>query len=467
MFENPLSNDEILRKVVLFEDMLSEKSFTFFDVEDYENIIDYYIDLEMHEKVNAALDFGLNQFPNDLTLSLIKVEVLNSKQLVDDSYMLLKSLKQFYPNNIEVLYNLGKIYAITDRIQTAKNYFENAFDLIRVNDSYNDLLSDIAYEFLQIGQNLQAIHVMKRIVEIKPEDESTMMELGIAFHESSLIDEAIIYFTEIIDSNPYSHIAWFNLGTLHNVKEDWKEALFAFDMCLVINEKFTAAHYGKANSYIQEKEYQNAIDTFNESFNFDHPNSYAYCCLGECYEKIGDFKKALIFYEKSLEIDDSQSDAWLGIGVVRDLNNQTLDALKFIEKAINLDPENPEYWYIFAEFLSKLGKITEAEDAFKKVVELDPGNIDAWIDYSNFLFENTSKTRAIKEVERAIITNKGDQDLKLRLIAMQIASGKIADAKSKLIDFQKNENSSIQKLFEIYPEIKNIPEIIDVIKKEK
>ncbi len=47
MFENPLSNDEILQKVVLFEDMLSEKSFTFFDVEDYENIIDYYIDLEM------------------------------------------------------------------------------------------------------------------------------------------------------------------------------------------------------------------------------------------------------------------------------------------------------------------------------------------------------------------------------------------------------------------------------------
>ena len=467
MFENPLSNDEILQKVVQFEDMLSEKSFTFFDVEDYENIIDYYIDLELNDKVLAALDFGLNQFPNDLTLSLIKVDVLNSKQLVDDSYMLLKSLEQFYPNNIDVLYNLGKIYAITDRIQTAKIYFENAINLIRVNDSYNDLLSDIAYEFLQIGQNTQAIHVMKRIMEIKPEDESTLMELGIAYHESGLLQEAIIYFTEFIDNNPYSHIAWFNLGTLHNVKEDWKEALFAFDMCLVINEKFTAAHYGKANSYIQEKEFQSAIDTFNESFNFDHPNSYAYCCLGECYEKIGDFKKALIFYEKSLEIDDSQSDAWLGIGVVRDLNNQTLDALKFIEKAINLDSENPEYWYIFAEFLSKLGKITEAEDAFKKVVELDPGNIDAWIDYSNFLFENTSKTRAIKEVERAIVTNKGDQDLKLRLIAMQIASGKIADAKSKLIDFQQNENSSIQKLFEIYPEIKNIPEIIEVIKKEK
>ena len=56
MFENPLSNDEILQKVVLFEDMLSENHLLF-DVEDYENIIDYYIDLELHEKVNAALDF--------------------------------------------------------------------------------------------------------------------------------------------------------------------------------------------------------------------------------------------------------------------------------------------------------------------------------------------------------------------------------------------------------------------------
>ena len=37
-------------------------------------------------------------------------------------------------------------------------------------------------------------------------------------------------------------------------------------MCLVINEKFTASYYGKANSYIQLKEYQKAIDAFNDSF---------------------------------------------------------------------------------------------------------------------------------------------------------------------------------------------------------
>ena len=67
-------------------------------------------------------------------------------------------------------------------------------------------------------------------------------------------------------------------------------------MCLVINEKFTAAHYGKANSFIHLKEYQKAIDSVNESFVYDLPHAYAYCSIGECYEKIGDYSKALMFY---------------------------------------------------------------------------------------------------------------------------------------------------------------------------
>ena len=47
MFDTPSSNDEILQKVVQFEDMLKGKSFTFFDVDDYENIVDYYIDVKV------------------------------------------------------------------------------------------------------------------------------------------------------------------------------------------------------------------------------------------------------------------------------------------------------------------------------------------------------------------------------------------------------------------------------------
>ena len=42
MFDKEDSTNEIIQKVAEFEEMLSGHSFTFFDIEDFENIIDYY-----------------------------------------------------------------------------------------------------------------------------------------------------------------------------------------------------------------------------------------------------------------------------------------------------------------------------------------------------------------------------------------------------------------------------------------
>ena len=256
MFENKDSENDIVSKVALFEEMVSGDSFTFFDVEDFEKIIEYYLDVDFKDKAFAALDLGMKQFPNDLSLTLIKVDFLNSKQKFDESFKHLESIDQFYPNSVDVVLNLAKLYSITDQFHSAVIFLDKAYKLILLDSSYNEMLSDIAYEFLQIGQNRRAILVMKKILEIDPSNESTMMELGVAYHETGQFNEAINYFNQVIDEHPYSHLAWFNLGTIFNVNEEWNDALFAFDMCLVIKDTFTAAHYGKANSFIQLKDYQ-------------------------------------------------------------------------------------------------------------------------------------------------------------------------------------------------------------------
>ena len=76
---------------------------------------------------------------------------------------------------------------------------------------------------------------------------------------------------------------------------------------------------------------------------------------------------------------------------------------------------------------------------------------------------NDSKNKAIDEVQRAIKKNKDQQDLQLRLVAMQIAEGNLVEAKTNLVSLQNNAKISCEQLFEIYPEAKNIPEISIVI----
>ena len=250
MFLDSNPENNAIQKVALFESMLKEKTFTFFDAEDYELIIDYYNQVSFKEKAKKALEMALEQYPNDLSLLLIKVEFLNSSQQFEKSLNILTKINKFYPNNIDVVFGLGKIYSIMELFPKAIESFNQVYELILLDATQNDLLQDLAYEFMQIGQNNQAIKILKHNLKVNPNDETSIMELGVAFHEAGKFKEAISYFNKTIDNSPYNHLAWFNLATIYNIDENWKDAIFGYEMCLVINEKFTAAHYGKANSYI-------------------------------------------------------------------------------------------------------------------------------------------------------------------------------------------------------------------------
>ena len=161
MFLDSNPENNAIQKVALFESMLKEKTFTFFDAEDYELIIDYYNQVSFKEKAKKALEMALEQYPNDLSLLLIKVEFLNSSQQFEKSLNILTKINKFYPNNIDVVFGLGKIYSIMEFFPKAIESFNQVYELILLDATQNDLLQDLAYEFMQIGQNNQAIKILK------------------------------------------------------------------------------------------------------------------------------------------------------------------------------------------------------------------------------------------------------------------------------------------------------------------
>ena len=69
-------------------------------------------------------------------------------------------------------------------INEAISLFSQVYELIKLDSNQEDLLKDLAYELMQIQQNLFAIKVLKHILKINPLDETSMLELGVAFHEA-------------------------------------------------------------------------------------------------------------------------------------------------------------------------------------------------------------------------------------------------------------------------------------------
>ena len=66
------------------------------------------------------------------------------------------------------------------------------------------------------------------------------------------------------------------------------------------------------------------------------------------------------------------------------------------------------------------------------------------------------------------IENNGDQqELNFRLIAFLIADNKLNEASIKLHNILSKDKKTIAKLFEIYPQAKEIQEIVDIIAQYK
>ena len=76
--------------------------------------------------------------------------------------------------------------------------------------------------------------------------------------------QAIRFFKKFIDHNPYSFQAWHYLGIVYFKKEDFLNAIEAFDFALLINEDHALSYIQKAECLSKEGYYEKAIECYKK-----------------------------------------------------------------------------------------------------------------------------------------------------------------------------------------------------------
>ena len=65
------------------------------------------------------------------------------------------------------------------------------------------------------------------------------------------MNKQLEFLNSYIDKNPYSEVAWHQLGRQYFVLNMFKEALTCFDYAVLIDESFIGAYLEKAKTYEQ------------------------------------------------------------------------------------------------------------------------------------------------------------------------------------------------------------------------
>ena len=408
-----------------FEMMVKNDNQYFFDVDEFEAIIDYYLDTQNLEMAMKSISEGLRQHPSCTEFDIRKARLLAYEKKYYEALELLNHIELLEPANDLVYTAKGEIYSMMNKHQLAIEEYKKS---IPYAENPEEIYASIAYEYENMNDYPQAILSLKKALKIKPDSENIIHEIAFFFELIGKEEEAIEFFIEFLDNNPYSKVGWFNLGVFFNTLELYEKAIEAYEFTLAIDEEFSSAYFNIANSYSGLQHYRKAIKYYEKTFDFEAPEPLTFYYIGESYENLGELENAQANFNKAIKLDDKIGEPWAGLARIAVKQKQEIKAIKYYEKAISLMPLNDDCKYELAVVKLSSRMFDEAEELFSEVVEHDSSFIEAWINYSVCKNLNMNIEAAIDIIEQAIEKNKDEASLWYRLAGLLYKSGKVQQA---------------------------------------
>lgn len=370
-----------------YESMLKTNKILFFDSEEFEDIILHYLDLGKANLAKKALKLALEQHPKSTGLKLVQVEILVYDDKLEVAEKLLNELFAIEPNNEEIYIQKANIYSKRDNHEKAIEFLKIALEY---TDDFADVYNLIGMEYLFLDNLELAKENFIKCVEEDPEDQASLYNVVYCYEFLDQSEAAIDYLHTYIDQNPYSEIAWHQVGRLEYGLKAYHKAITAFDYATMIDDEFLGAFMEKAKAHEKLKEYKQAIENYNRTIELDDPTSYALLRIGKCHEKLGNLSLALKYFNKTVHEDPLLDKGWIAITdfYVRQKNFEK--ALFFVNKALSIDNQNRFYWKRYATISKQMNLFEEAEFGYRKAVEFGDTNLDTWlfwVDMTMFLGE--------------------------------------------------------------------------------
>ena len=391
-----LSNEEEDYNLSLskFESMLKTNKVLFFDSEEFEEIILHYLDMGKASLAKKALKLALEQHPKSSGLKLVQVEMLVYDDKLELAEKLLNELYAIEPTNEEIYIQKANICSKRDQHEKAVELLKTA---LKYTDDFADVYNLIGMEYLFMDNLEMAKNSFIKCLEEDLEDQSALYNIVYCFEFLDQNQDAISYIKKYIDKNPYSEIAWHQLGRLHYSVKEYENAIRAFEYATLIDDEFMGAFMEKAKAYERLKKYDKAIENYNRTIELDDATSYALLRIGKCYERLGDKALALKYFNQTVHEDPLLDKGWIAITdfYVRQKNYQK--ALFFVNKALAIDNQNRLYWKRFASINKQMNFFEEAEFGYRKAVEFGETGLETWlfwVDILQFLgeFESAIQT---------------------------------------------------------------------------
>lgn len=444
----------VLNTVRRFERMVAQREAVFFDLEDFENIIDHYVTSTQFDKALQACDAALGQYPFSTELLIDRAQVMAMRGDYSEAERQIDHVASLDPANADVAVTRGIICTQRGQLAEAVAFFQAGLELEPEREDIHFNLG-LAYQGWQKYKS--AAKHYKQSLRLNPDNETGVQELLQCLELSGRLEEHEEFFKRFTDDDPYSATAWYNLGQYWYRCEDFVQSAQAFDFAVVISPDFYDAHHWLADAYVCQERYREAIAEFELSYPPDEPTDESMCNIGECYEKLREWEPARRYYQKALDLNPEMDEAWFGQGVLLQEQEKWYESLHFFRKAVELYGESSEYWAALGAAENHVGNVVSALEAYEKATEVAPEDAQGWVSWSAILYEQGNFSEATELLRHAVELHPLEAHFHYMLCAYLLADGRLQDAYHSLETALTLNYDQHPLLFDYFPELRQQP----------
>lgn len=237
--------------------------------------------------------------------------------------------------------------------------------------------ADLADKCMRQERYDEAIILYRQLLELNPDDESFLLALAWAYHDSGQLSQAIGCFERLLESElqrkVFTGFAFDELVRIFKETGQHKRLAAMCERVTAVQPDDVGLRGDLADAYLRAGKIDKAIDIYRKMTEMEPDDAVFFCHFARALIAAGKYDRAEEAYSKASEIEPSEAgsfyskmaNAYLEVGHYE-------RAEKAIRKCLSISPDESLYHLDLGDILVRQGLLKEAEAAYKTAVSLAP-----------------------------------------------------------------------------------------------
>lgn len=447
--------------VARYEESENGTHIPFFDQEAYESIIEYYEEKGFFERAMEVAERSLLQYPFSSLL------LLKQAQLFFELKQLGKALDTLDKAEVYDSSELG-IFLLRAEIYTFQSRYKEAIEILQelLQKAEREDLPDVYLQMCDVYEDWEkyfdVYDCLVACLQADPDNEEALNRFNYCVEITDRFADSIPFHKELIDKNPYSHFAWYNLACAYRGIGDYENAIDAFEYVLAIQEDADFVYQDIAELHFKNGQYPKALAVIRDLCDAFEADDEIYFLQGKCHEATGDMKMARYCYRKAVHENPSLSEAYYRIGETYKHEGLWEQAYKSFQKANELEKEQYDFCLAMAEAALEIGETEVGIDACETAIDIFIKRYEAYFILARIMALSGDTETAREILLKGTEVCKTTTELHYALCALSFMENQPKEGELQLRKLLQESPEHFELLAEFCDELKTNPQILAI-----